>query len=505
MKGKRFVKKKIIIQYSVLSLALLIFIVKPTGTFGETVDIGATTETEAESIPESVGEIEQPVKENKPLEEDAATSSEDIEKSPEDLGNAELPSEEHIEPQVETQIETEEGTLPEEGMIHLEALDEEVLDEERSAILDAIMEEQEDLSVSTLWKGQNISQQDLKREYQLTFSEDFADVMSSIEAEYRLEYEIAEHETLFLQATNWQDVIAKYLLQKRTMGETEFFLSMDDKEGLKKIYREMNRVIYVDNAIQIEPMETRVLYQNRIPRALLDLSEGEFRYQNLKVEELIALDQSLLNPVYSEEDQAFLRRYTSEECRILCAGATRAGEFLQQPEEELSRGRQEVLKAAFQAIGKVPYFWGGKSTAIGLDPRIGAPTVVSAGGSTSTGSVRAYGLDCSGFVSWAFVNGAYYSESQIEGVGAGTIGQWAASVGIPQEEAKPGDLVFLASPQYVRGINHVGIVVGRDSEGGLLAIHCNAGDNGVVVESAYSAGFRYVRRPLAFEHETAVY
>ena len=42
---------------------------------------------------------------------------------------------------------------------------------------------------------------------------------------------------------------------------------------------------------------------------------------------------------------------------------------------------------------------------IGEDPGWGTSEKVSAEGSKSTGTIRAYGLDCSGFVTWAVING----------------------------------------------------------------------------------------------------
>ena len=551
MRKGYLMKRKIITKYSILGLALLILVIQPRGTFGELIETDATQEIEATE--EIAPAIMQALVEE-PAQISAQASTDNVISEPQDT--VEAPIEETVPEQTtpEQPIETEEvdnvpevndlqeeqpsGAIPEQPAIDAPvadnvanseetmeepavARDEEVLDEETAIVLETIVEEKEDLSSSTIWKGQNVSQKDLKNAYQLTFSDDFASVMGLIEAEYRLEYALAENteQTIHhLSAMNWQDIIARYLLEKKSLGETTFSLDMEDKEGLQKLYREMNRVIYVEDTkesthetdaqveqteavTQTQPIETRIFYRNLLQISQLAELEGTFQYQNLTVEDVLALDQILLEPVYTEEEIKFLQKYTSEEFRILCAGATRAGEFLQQPEYEVSRGRQEVLKAAFQAIGRVPYFWGGKSAAIGLDSRIGSPTVVSAGGSTTTGQTRAYGLDCSGFVSWAFINGAYHSGTQISGVGAGTVGQWALSVGITQEEALPGDLVFLASPEHVRGINHVGIVVGKDSEGGLIAIHCNAGDNGVVVESAHAAGFRYVRRPIAFSNE----
>jgi hypothetical protein len=61
-------------------------------------------------------------------------------------------------------------------------------------------------------------------------------------------------------------------------------------------------------------------------------------------------------------------------------------------------------------VGKVNYFWGGKSLVLGWDSRWGTSMKVTAAGSSTTGTYRPYGLDCSGFVDWVFYNvsgGAY--------------------------------------------------------------------------------------------------
>mgnify|MGYP000137468095 FL=1 len=59
-----------------------------------------------------------------------------------------------------------------------------------------------------------------------------------------------------------------------------------------------------------------------------------------------------------------------------------------------------------------------------MDPSWGAVQQVSAEGSQSTGTLRAYGLDCSGFVTWAVING-YENQAMIAAVGSGTSDQWA--------------------------------------------------------------------------------
>ena len=157
--------------------------------------------------------------------------------------------------------------------------------------------------------------------------------------------------------------------------------------------------------------------------------------------------------------------------------------------DELDPARKAVVETAVQLVGKVSYFWGGKSLALGWDDRWGTPMEVTAAGSGSTGTVRPFGLDCSGFVDWSFynaTNGAY-----LPGRGGGAATQHSYCTDISWSEAQPGDLVFYP------GDTHVGIVGGRDADGNLLIVHCSGGANGVVITG--SAGFTTVARPDCFE------
>ncbi len=72
--------------------------------------------------------------------------------------------------------------------------------------------------------------------------------------------------------------------------------------------------------------------------------------------------------------------------------------------DDLDPLRESIVLTAYQLLGKVTYFWGGKSLVLGWDSRWGTPTTVTAPGSGSTGKVLPFGLDCSGFVDWTFYN-----------------------------------------------------------------------------------------------------
>jgi len=152
----------------------------------------------------------------------------------------------------------------------------------------------------------------------------------------------------------------------------------------------------------------------------------------------------------------------------------------------LSPERRAVIRTACSLVGKVDYFWGGKSLTLGWDNRWGTVQKVMTGGSTSTGTYRPYGLDCSGFVDWVFYNAT--DGGYIIGHGGGARMQHTYCTSIGWDEAAPGDLVF-----YPDDI-HVGIVAGWDESGNILIVHCASGYNNVVITGR--EGFVSIGRPL---------
>ena len=156
--------------------------------------------------------------------------------------------------------------------------------------------------------------------------------------------------------------------------------------------------------------------------------------------------------------------------------------------EGLSPEREAVVRSACSLVGKVNYFWGGKSLVIGWDARWGELRQVTAAGSSTTGTYRPYGTDCSGFVDWVFYNatGGQY----VIGHGGGATMQHNYCTDISWSDAQPGDLVFYPDN------SHVGIVGGRDANGELLIIHCASGYNNVVVTGA--SGFTSIGCPVYY-------
>ena len=141
---------------------------------------------------------------------------------------------------------------------------------------------------------------------------------------------------------------------------------------------------------------------------------------------------------------------------------------------QCSATRKEIIKAGLSLVGRVPYFWGGKS-APGWNDEWNTPKVVTAGGSSSSGQVRPYGLDCSGFTHWTYNTALGFELPH------GSANQWSASTEISEEELLPGDLGFLQRPSDA-GTNHVLIYAGKDASGNKLWVHC-ASSTGVVLNS----------------------
>lgn len=159
--------------------------------------------------------------------------------------------------------------------------------------------------------------------------------------------------------------------------------------------------------------------------------------------------------------------------------------------DDLSMERRMVVTYALALVDKVNYFWGGKSLVLGWDDRWGELAEVTAEGSDSTGTELPYGLDCSGFVDWAFYNAS--GGEYVIGQGGGAAAQHANCVDIEWDEVQPGDLLFYPEDE------HVGIAAGRDWLGRLLVVHCAAGTDGVAI--SHRTGFKTAARPVWYTDE----
>ena len=336
---------------------------------------------------------------------------------------------------------------------------------------------------SNIHAGKDFYLDSLKNNYNLTFSDDFASVMDEIEKEYKEKNKVADASDVngsktttsadSLLVRNWQDILAVYIYQQSQDGKTEFILDSSCKKDLAKIFAEMNPIVRDKQDI------THVTYANR------------------KINYYIKKNK------IAKKDRTILKKYVETDCKLLCAVVTAANGFVRESVgDDVSEERVNVISAAYSLVGKVGYFWGGKSTVIGEDPSWGTSEKVSAEGSKSTGTIRAYGLDCSGFVTWAVING-YQDKAMQEAVGDGTSDQWEKANVVTEADAQPGDLVFQKGPE-AGSDNHVGILCGKTDAGDWIAVHCSSGKNGVTVGEAYSASFRYIRQPSFYPTQEQV-
>ena len=282
---------------------------------------------------------------------------------------------------------------------------------------------------------------------------------------------------------NWRNVLAVYAVKVSTDEEHGLDVMTMDEEKLqllREIFFDANQLVYELTTRTVDGERVTTLHISaQIKDAMQMADEYSFTAQQREMLE------ELLKPDYDDIFLSLIGNYQPDGTPI---GPVDISDIQGTLPDNLDPLRESIVLTAYQLLGKVTYFWGGKSLVLGWDSRWGTPTTVTAPGSGSTGKVLPFGLDCSGFVDWTFynaTNGAY-----LPGRGGGAASQHGYCTNIAWSDALPGDLVFYADD------SHVGIVCGYDSVGNLLVIHCSGGQNGVVVTGR--EGFAVAARPDLF-------
>ena len=282
---------------------------------------------------------------------------------------------------------------------------------------------------------------------------------------------------------NWRNVLAVYAVKVSTDEEHGLdVITMDEEklQLLREIFFDANKLEYELTTRTVDGEQITPLHISaQIKDAMQMADEYSFTAQQREMLE------ELLKPDYDDIFLSLIGNYQPGGTPI---GPVDISDIQGTLPDDLDPLRETIVLTAYQLLGKVTYFWGGKSLVLGWDSRWGTPTTVTAPGSGSTGKVLPFGLDCSGFVDWTFynaTNGAY-----LPGRGGGAASQHGYCTNIAWSDALPGDLVFYADD------SHVGIVCGYDSVGNLLVIHCSGGQNGVVVTGR--EGFAVAARPDLF-------
>ena len=282
---------------------------------------------------------------------------------------------------------------------------------------------------------------------------------------------------------NWRNVLAVYAVKVSTDEEHGLDVMTMDEEKLqllREIFFDANKLEYELTTRTVDGEWVTTLHISaQIKDAMQMADEYSFTAQQREMLE------ELLKPDYDDIFLSLIGNYQPGGTPI---GPVDISDIQGTLPDDLDPLRETIVLTAYQLLGKVTYFWGGKSLVLGWDSRWGTPTTVTAPGSGSTGKVLPFGLDCSGFVDWTFYNAT--SGAYLPGRGGGAASQHGYCTNIAWSDALPGDLVFYADD------SHVGIVCGYDSVGNLLVIHCSGGQNGVVVTGR--EGFAVAARPDLF-------
>ena len=282
---------------------------------------------------------------------------------------------------------------------------------------------------------------------------------------------------------NWRNVLAVYAVKVSTDEEHGLDVMTMDEEKLqllREIFFDANKLEYELTARTVDGKRITTLHISvQIKDAMQMANEYGFTAQQREMLE------ELLKPDY---DGIFLSLIGNYQPGGTPIGPVDISDIQGTLPDDLDPLRESIVLTAYQLLGKVTYFWGGKSLVLGWDSRWGTPTTVTAPGSGSTGKTLPFGLDCSGFVDWTFYNAT--GGSYLPGRGGGAASQHGYCTNLAWADALPGDLVFYADD------SHVGIVCGYDSVGNLLVIHCSGGQNGVVVTGR--EGFAVAARPDLF-------
>ena len=314
-------------------------------------------------------------------------------------------------------------------------------------------------------------------------NEEFSAQIQTIQAENSYDELDMDNTGSAAMISNWRDVLAIYAVRTstdETAPEEVATLTAEKVELLRQIFWDMNRVSYwLERVPGVDDEDgTAVLHITVEAKDYLQMADAyHFNAEQRK------LLEELARPEYQELFLALTGSYQD-----IALSPEEIAEILEKLPADLSEERKEVVLTAYQLLGRVPYFWGGKSLVLGWDSRWGIPMTVTAAGSPSTGTVRPFGLDCSGFVDWVFYNQS--GGSYVIGHGGGASAQHGVCTPISWTDAQPGDLVFY--PDDV----HVGIVCGFDADGGILIIHCASGYDNVVVTGR--SGFVSAARPNYF-------
>ncbi len=212
----------------------------------------------------------------------------------------------------------------------------------------------------------------------------------------------------------------------------------------------------------------------------LYLGENEQNYNSYELQA-----EAIRKIVESNKVSAGVGEYANNHNMIACGtGSTYNTGLFNAVRSAGYKTREGVVAAALYLSSHIdkhiPYFWSGGhlhsykdadgalikdygENSIGVSNKWGCPVRMDFGGTNKQkdGVLYPFGLDCSGFVNWAILNGGYYTGGSSEHISVGTGSSVFSSIGDIRVQSvsaknaygkiKPGDIAFKKG--------HVGLVV----------------------------------------------
>lgn len=146
--------------------------------------------------------------------------------------------------------------------------------------------------------------------------------------------------------------------------------------------------------------------------------------------------------------------------------------------EGTSNLRKQIVIQSADAVGKIPYYWGGYASNPGYDGNEFGKII-----SPDEKGRNRKGLDCSHFVDWV-----YWTVMNDNLGNTNTTGLIKQCRKISVSELTAGDLAFLMDKNGKT--THVGIYAGVNENGELVWIHENANDSNVAINTvSYWSGY----------------
>ena len=235
-------------------------------------------------------------------------------------------------------------------------------------------------------------------------SEPVQKIMMELEEEFRKKVEVERNDTsvdvikLIVQGSedntiidNSMDVLSFFsVLNTVRNGEEVVEFNKQDIKNLTKIFWKMNTItseviekkrmiVITDSSGNTSTKEVTEVHKNIYvnSRSAVEMAVN-YGFDEVEIEILkqVKIDSSLMMPSNSKTD------LSTEEIR----------EIQSKLPANIEIEREVLVTKALSLVNQVNYFWGGKSYDVGIDTRWGKNMEVTSSGSSSTGTIKPYGL-----------------------------------------------------------------------------------------------------------------